>query len=834
MGANLNQADPMQISKSFLPRRGQQDTMATEKRGIILLEGEFFVEYPNTGPGKPGTYRIKIGDGKSRYMDLPYAFGDTANEILQITEDHSTTISFDEAMKLIKNGASVGTVVLNLKYALKDLNKQFHEHDDDEVRHITGDERDKWNVVGESDCLTSEDLNNCTVIGKRYYAEVNNACTHRPDGVQGFGMEVYLASPTVTVQELTQSNVNPGRKWVRLKTPTGWTEWAAILSGNYVWEDAPYGIYATYDYLKQQIDTTYIKTITHTMTPSVRNLSKGDVEQVLTHLWTYDVGNGHREQISEYNEANTQYQFHVKKSAADGDVIIQLTSTDRTNNEVKIIGDKKGVKVDALGDEITVHSDYQISTATNTEDPGGVKIQLDDINENRQYIIIHGKDDADVYRDPTTGDIVVEVDTDIDASKIVSGIISMDRLPVGVMERMVDVPDDTARFALTTATVQNGDTVRVLDTKIMYMVVDQNNLNNANGYKEYVSYSAVKMRDKRTFDGVNYDGTENIIHYGVCNTAARTAAKEVPCSNFVLATGARIAVRMTNTNTVANPTLNVNGTGAKAILWRGVAPQANLLQANYLYEFIYTGTNWEMVGDDGMAFQLRDPRTIDGVIFNATKNITHYGECTTAAGTADKVVTCDGFVLATGARIVVRIANTNTAANPTLNVNNTGAKAIHWRNVAPQANLLQANYLYEFVYTGTYYELVGDDGMAFQLRDPRTIDGVSFNGTANIIHYGTCATAAATAAKVVSCPGFMLQTGARISVKFNNANTAANPTLNVNNTGAKSIKHPFAGGNTVTTAFLKAGVVYDMVYDGANYIITGSSHISYFDGGDEG
>jgi hypothetical protein len=51
---------------------------------------------------------------------------------------------------------------------------------------------------------------------------------------------------------------------------------------------------------------------------------------------------------------------------------------------------------------------------------------------------------------------------------------------------------------------------------------------------------------------------------------------------------------------------------------------------------------------------------------------------------------------------------TNTAANPTLNVNSTGAKAIYYRGAAISAGYLAANRTYEFVYNGTQYELVGD------------------------------------------------------------------------------------------------------------------------------
>ena len=113
-------------------------------------------------------------------------------------------------------------------------------------------------------------------------------------------------------------------------------------------------------------------------------------------------------------------------------------------------------------------------------------------------------------------------------------------------------------------------------------------------------------------------------------------------------------------------------------------------------------------GNAGSATKLATARTIDGVSFNGTANITHYGTCSTAASTAAKVVSCTGFALATGAKITVKFTVTNTASNPTLNVNNTGAKAIQYRGSAISSGYLAANRVYTFIYDGTNYQLIGD------------------------------------------------------------------------------------------------------------------------------
>jgi hypothetical protein len=108
------------------------------------------------------------------------------------------------------------------------------------------------------------------------------------------------------------------------------------------------------------------------------------------------------------------------------------------------------------------------------------------------------------------------------------------------------------------------------------------------------------------------------------------------------------------------------------------------------------------------AATLKTARAVDGVNFDGSAAITHYGTCATAAATVEKVVALTGFALATGARVVVMFTVTNTAANPTMNVNSSGAKAIYYRNAAITAGALAANRVYEFVYDGTQWELIGD------------------------------------------------------------------------------------------------------------------------------
>lgn len=86
--------------------------------------------------------------------------------------------------------------------------------------------------------------------------------------------------------------------------------------------------------------------------------------------------------------------------------------------------------------------------------------------------------------------------------------------------------------------------------------------------------------------------------------------------------------------------------------------------------------------------------------------------------------------------------------------------------------------------------------------------------------YGYCETAAETVAKTVTIQDFTLVTGRTIFVKFKYANTASNPTLNVNSTGALPIYRwgTTAANTTAATNGWQANSVIALTYDGTGWI----------------
>lgn len=86
--------------------------------------------------------------------------------------------------------------------------------------------------------------------------------------------------------------------------------------------------------------------------------------------------------------------------------------------------------------------------------------------------------------------------------------------------------------------------------------------------------------------------------------------------------------------------------------------------------------------------------------------------------------------------------------------------------------------------------------------------------------YGVCASGASDIIKTVTIPNFTLVVGRTIFVKFQNSNSASNPTLNVSNTGAKSIYRygTTAASTTSGTNGWQAGAILALTYDGTGWV----------------
>lgn len=92
-------------------------------------------------------------------------------------------------------------------------------------------------------------------------------------------------------------------------------------------------------------------------------------------------------------------------------------------------------------------------------------------------------------------------------------------------------------------------------------------------------------------------GKDGQMLYATCDTAAGTVAKvaSLAAGSLSLKAGATVAVKFTYANTVSSPTLNIAGTGAKAMYIQGVRDVYWTDGATVT--FTYDGTNWRVASE---------------------------------------------------------------------------------------------------------------------------------------------------------------------------------------------------------------------------------------------
>lgn len=117
-----------------------------------------------------------------------------------------------------------------------------------------------------------------------------------------------------------------------------------------------------------------------------------------------------------------------------------------------------------------------------------------------------------------------------------------------------------------------------------------------------VGNTADRLTYSRTIDGIGFNGSANVCRFCECGTIGNEPAKtaSVKAGAFgvnMLQTGARVTVRFEYGNTVPDPTLNINGSGAKPIYYRGQPlPETQYWMAGTVLDFICYADRWEMIG----------------------------------------------------------------------------------------------------------------------------------------------------------------------------------------------------------------------------------------------
>lgn len=85
--------------------------------------------------------------------------------------------------------------------------------------------------------------------------------------------------------------------------------------------------------------------------------------------------------------------------------------------------------------------------------------------------------------------------------------------------------------------------------------------------------------------------------YATCTSAANSNKVATTDFDFSLSAGRRVAVKFTNANTKSQPSLNINSTGNKTIIWNSqTLPFTQYWKAGSLVEFVYDGSHYQVVG----------------------------------------------------------------------------------------------------------------------------------------------------------------------------------------------------------------------------------------------
>ena len=261
-----------------------------------------------------------------------------------------------------------------------------------------------------------------------------------------------------------------------------------------------------------------------------------------------------------------------------------------------------------------------------------------------------------------------------------------------------------------------------------------------------------------------------------CNDSASTASKTVSISNYTRENGAFFGVYFTYANTADNPTLNVSDTDSYYIYVNG--------------EKITTGDTKYLLKDTVLFVYYYNRYNLIGKYIDTT----YESKAAASSGTDVSLVT-------TGEKY-----NWNNKANKVSNATNG-----HFAGLDSSGNLTDSgSSANDFL---TDHQLIKQDG----------VFGTRISNTNTVSRFVTCTTASSTAEKTgdIKNGTFSLQQGAFVIVRFTNENTADNPTLNINSTGATSIYFKNSKISTGSNKSLLKGVV-GFVYDGIQYNLIGN------------
>jgi len=219
-------------------------------------------------------------------------------------------------------------------------------------------------------------------------------------------------------------------------------------------------------------------------------------------------------------------------------------------------------------------------------------------------------------------------------------------------------------------------------------------------------YYSCEQIDERLLQGYLDDyNSEN--HQSLSKHEFLTKLRNALYSNYI--TEAEVLVLLTSKQDVIEDLEEIREgaeAGAESLSSFTIAKQSGQTTIQ-LAEISHDGDHQVYLeGNDDISFTPADNNTVVvGLGNNAARSSTiGYFTCDTAAATAAKTISATGYILSIGGSIKIKMANANTVANATLNINSTGAKPLYYDGKRASAdNSWEAGETVEVYYDGTNF-----------------------------------------------------------------------------------------------------------------------------------
>lgn len=268
---------------------------------------------------------------------------------------------------------------------------------------------------------------------------------------------------------------------------------------------------------------------------------------------------------------------------------------------------------------------------------------------------------------------------------------------------------------------------------------------------------APRLNPGATIDGVKFDGTKNITHIGVCNSAIDAVNKVInmldgqypdSLTNYLM-----LVKFSYGSNYISNATINIQGSEYAAIPIKTPYYNDNSIHSvkpGSWVIFAYNAGAFNVVSREVPSYSdsagnLTGYRTINGTYFDGLKSITIACSTTSAASSNLKIIDSDsqsGVVLQNGSVILVRFLAGNTAEGAiTFKIDNASAesKQVYYNGSTQGLPNLPSNATMLFVYAndswiGSYVGTGGGSGEGYTLppASATTLGGVKIGSGINV------------------------------------------------------------------------------------------------------